>query len=314
MDRLPQGAGALAVDDGHGLQLAHHGGGEEVFHHALRLQRLHPPDVQFPGGRGPQGPVGVLPDGDGGRLLPGGPLVVLDEPHLIRLGLHLQNTGLQLEGAVLAHRHHLRRLADTGELHQVPGPDGPAGLGDGLLPGVSLGHGLLRLVQRPPEGRPGLVLVEGPVRPGLGLPHFGELLEHLVRRGTGVPQDALGLCLAPAPGVVLGPLHLVPELPGLAGILLPLAQQAVRLLLPLLQRLALFLQLGQDVLEPDALAAHLLLGGGDDVLRQPQPPGDGKGVGLAGNADQQPVGGGQCLHVELAGGVLHPRRGHGEGL
>ncbi|CAN4071260.1 Galactarate dehydratase, partial [Dysosmobacter welbionis] len=67
-------------------------------------------------------------------------------------------------------------------------------------------------------------------------------------------------------------------------------------------------------LEPDALAAHLPLGGGNDVLRQPQPPGDGKGVGFAGNADQQPVGGRQRLHVELAGGVLHPCRSHGEGL
>ena len=73
---------------------------------------------------------------------------------------------------------------------------------------------------------------------------------------------------------------------------LPLAQQAVRLLLAASPGAWRFsLQLGQDVLEPDALAAHLLLGGGDDLLRQPQPPGDGKGVGLAGNADQQPVGG-----------------------
>ena len=50
------------------------------------------------------------------------------------------------------------------------------------------------------------------------------------------------------------------------------------------------------------------------MLLQPQPPGDGKGVGLARYADEQPVGGPQRLHVELTAGVLHPRRGHGEGL
>ena len=66
MDGLPQGPGALAVDDGYGLQFAHDGGGNEVFHHALRLQCLHPSDVQFPGGRGPQGPVRVLANGDRG--------------------------------------------------------------------------------------------------------------------------------------------------------------------------------------------------------------------------------------------------------
>ena len=47
MHRIPQCAGALAVDDGDGLQMAHDGSGEEGLHHALRLQRLHAPDVQL---------------------------------------------------------------------------------------------------------------------------------------------------------------------------------------------------------------------------------------------------------------------------
>ena len=42
--------------------------------------------------------------------------------------------------------------------------------------------------------------------------------------------------------------------------------------------------------------------------------GDGEGVGLAGDADEEPVGGAQGLHVELAGGVLHPGGGHGKGF
>ncbi|CAN3975154.1 MarR family transcriptional regulator, partial [Dysosmobacter welbionis] len=53
------------------------------------------------------------------RLLPGGPLVILDKTHFVYLGLHLQNTGFQLQGAVLAHGHYLRRRFDTGDLHQI---------------------------------------------------------------------------------------------------------------------------------------------------------------------------------------------------
>ena len=111
-----------------------------------------------------------------------------------------------------------------------------------------------------------------------------------------------------------GLLHLLAEGAGLAGILLPLLPQAVRLVLSLLQPLALLLQLGQYILEPHGFAVHLGLGGLDDALVQPQPPRDGEGVGLAGDADKQPVGGPQGLHVELAAGILHPRRSHGEGF
>ena len=56
------------------------------------------------------------------------------------------------------------------------------------------------------------------------------------------------------------------------------------------------------------------MGVGDNFIGQAQPPGDGKGIGLAGDADQQPVSGAEGLHIELAGGVLHSRRGHGKGF
>ena len=72
--------------------------------------------------------------------------------------------------------------------------------------------------------------------------------------------------------------------------------------------------MGQHVLEPHGFTVHLGLGVLDDALVQPQPPGDGKGVGLARYADEQPVGGPQRLHIELTAGVLYPRRGHGKGL
>ena len=69
--------------------------------------------------------------------------------------------------------------------------------------------------------------------------------------------------------------------------------------------------MGEHVLEAHVLRVNA--GGGllDDGLGQAQPLRDGKGVGLAGDADEQAVGGGQGVHVELAGGVLYPRRGHG---
>ena len=93
MHRIPQCAGTLAVDDGDGLQMAHDGSGEEGLHHALRLQRLHAPDIQLPaGGSAETGHSG--PGGLGGLFLHGGPLIVLNEPYFVGLGLHFQNTGL----------------------------------------------------------------------------------------------------------------------------------------------------------------------------------------------------------------------------
>ena len=154
-----------------------------------------------------------------------------------------------------------------------------------------MGDGLLRLVELAPQGGPGLVLVGVSLHAGLLAAHLAELREDLVGGGPGVPQDALGLRLPPAPGVLLGPLHLFPELPGPAGVLLPLAQEPVRLQLPFLQGLALGLQLGQHVLKPYALAAELPPGTVDHRLRQAQPPGDGEGVGFARDAGQQAVGG-----------------------
>ena len=109
-------------------------------------------------------------------------------------------------------------------------------------------------------------------------------------------------------------MHLFPEFPGFPGVLLPLAVQPVSLLLSLFQRLPLGLQLGQHVLKPNAVLAHLRLGVGDNFIGQAQPPRDGKGIGLAGDADQQPISRAEGLHIELAGGVLHSRRGHGKGF
>ena len=47
VDGLAQGAGTLAMDDGHGAQLGHDGAVDIVLHHALGLQGLIAPDVQL---------------------------------------------------------------------------------------------------------------------------------------------------------------------------------------------------------------------------------------------------------------------------
>ena len=150
--------------------------------------------------------------------------------------------------------------------------------------------------------------------PLLLLSQLVQLGEHGVRLPLRLLHDAPGVGLALAAGVVAGFFHLLAGRPRLPRVLLPLPPQAIRLVLGFFQPLPLFLQLGQHVLEPHGLVVHLRLGVFDHALVQPQPPGDGEGIGLARYADQQPVGGAQRLHVELAAGVLHPRRGHGEGL
>ena len=90
--------------------------------------------------------------------------------------------------------------------------------------------------------------------------------------------------------------------------------QTVDLLLFLFELLALDLQLRQHVLEADALRVHLLLRRLDDARVEAEPRGDGEGVGLAGDADEELIGGAKRLHVELTARVLDARRGHGKGL
>ena len=47
------------------------------------------------------------------------------------------------------------------------------------------------------------------------------------------------------------------------------------------------------------------------MLRQAEPAGNGERIGFSGNADQQPVGRLERLHVKLAGGVDHAVGTHG---
>jgi len=87
--------------------------------------------------------------------------------------------------------------------------------------------------------------------------------------------------------------------------------QALGFLTGKLHLLALLLQLGQHVLKVLVGLVHQIVGFLQNFLRKSQLPGNGKGIGLAGNADEQLVGGSKGLHVELAGGVDDALRAHG---
>ena len=230
----------------------------------------------------------------------------LYEPHLPGFCGHFHLSRLQHQAPVAVYLHHRGGGAHAGQLHPVSGHNRPGRSlrlrsllpqVQGLLGGVHvLPHRYLCVV----DGLEICLLLHFPAQ----LVQLGEYFVHLL---LGLPHNAPGLVFTLTPGVFLGLFHLLPEGPCLSGILLALLPQPVRLTLGLFQPLALLLQLGQHILKADGLAVHLRLGGGDDLLIQSQPPGDGKGVGLSGDADEQPISRPQGGHVKLAAGVLHPR-------
>ena len=82
----------------------------------------------------------------------------------------------------------------------------------------------------------------------------------------------------------------------------------------LLGDLSLLLDAAEHILEGQILLLQKLPCPVDDPRIQTQPKADLEGVGFAGDADIELVGGTEPIHVELHGGVLHPLPGQGEGL
>ena len=136
----------------------------------------------------------------------------------------------------------------------------------------------------------------------------------------------LGGSICRRPGLLNDALRFPPG--GLHGLFLFLAQLLLVLLallldsggfLPQLLRLhagafhllPLLLQLGQHILKVLVALAHQVAGFFQNLLGKPQLAGNGKGIGLAGDADEQLVGGLQCLHVKFAGGIDNPLGAHG---
>ena len=115
MNGFPQSAGSLAVNDGHGFQMPHDGAGEERFHSRFPLPASPCPDIQ-PRLAAVWRPVTAVRTGFG-AFFSWRPLVILNEPHLAGLGLHLQDTGSQLQKCRRCPRFHPLPGADAGDLH-----------------------------------------------------------------------------------------------------------------------------------------------------------------------------------------------------
>ena len=76
----------------------------------------------------------------------------------------------------------------------------------------------------------------------------------------------------------------------------------------------LLLRAAQHVLESYVLLLQELPCPIDDLRGEAQTAADLEGIGLAGDADIESVGGTEPIHIEFHGGVLHPIPGQGEGL
>ena len=96
--------------------------------------------------------------------------------------------------------------------------------------------------------------------------------------------------------------------------LLRLPQSELRVVASLFGDAPLLLRAAEHVLEGHVLLLQELPCPVDDLRGEAQTAADLEGVGLAGDADIEPVGGTEPIHVEFHGGVLHPIPGQGEGL
>ena len=67
--------------------------------------------------------------------------------------------------------------------------------------------------------------------------------------------------------------------------------------------LALLFQLGKDIFKVLIAFIDQVIRFLQDFLRQTQLAGNGKGIGLSWDANQQPVGGAQGFHVKFTGGI-----------
>ena len=139
----------------------------------------------------------------------------------------------------------------------------------------------------------------------LRLSHFIHLLIDKVTGCLGRLHHS-GSLLARVLSLALRPLHTATDLAlGLLLKALVLLAQAASLLALLLHLHAADLQLLDHALKGLVLGTDHMARACDNSRGKPQLFGNSKGVGLAGCADNETIGGTQGLHVKLAGGVAH---------
>jgi hypothetical protein len=129
-----------------------------------------------------------------------------------------------------------------------------------------------------------------------------------VAEGAGLLPDALQFGQRLPTGLFQdgGPFLVYPgqPLPEFFGQALRLGAGGVGLIAGARRLQAQTVQVGQQALRLAVLGSDERLGPTDDLLIQPQPPGDSQRVGAAGDADRQAVRGPQRLRIKFHAGVL----------
>ena len=87
--------------------------------------------------------------------------------------------------------------------------------------------------------------------------------------------------------------------------------QPLCLLTGRLHLLTLLFQLGKDIFKILITLIYQVVRFFQDFLRQAKLPGNGEGVGLSGDANEQFIGRTQCFHVKFTGGVDDSFCAHG---
>ena len=304
--RSPQYAGALAVDDRHILDAHHQAAVQKAVYLHQPLVACHPADVQL-GACFPFGVAGATGAGAAhGLLFLGGLGGVLRQTQLLRGALHLHVPQLDLIRSAFIGACNDRALpVDGGHRYGVALPQRPRQM-------ILFRLALLYRVGGVPQ------LLDAPV---VALTHRRHLLAEirlvlllfqllqLIKEQVGAAAGALHQSAGGIPGVGLQLFH-----GGLVrlGLLFHLRPQAVGFAPRSLggshfvfQLLPGAFQLAYHVLKAGIFGGNHALGFVNDLLRQPQPPADGKGIAAPRHADEQPVGGGKGRHIKFAAAVFH---------
>ena len=158
----------------------------------------------------------------------------------------------------------------------------------------------------------GLPLVEtGGIRTVLKLLFHGlQFFAGDIRGSTGFFNDVLRLPPCRLHGLFLFAAKLLIVFLALLLDFCSLLTQPLCLLPGSFHLLALLFQLGKDIFKVLIAFIDQVIRFLQDFLRQTQLAGNGKGIGLSGNADQKLIGGTQCLHVKFTGGIYDPLCAH----
>ena len=138
-----------------------------------------------------------------------------------------------------------------------------------------------------------------------------ELLIDLIGRAAGIVNDELGFLFRLLRCLFALELDLVVILLRLLFLLFGLQTQMLRLGARPFHLLTLLFELIENILKVRVVLVDHASGLVDDVLRKAEAAGDRKGVGLSGDADEQPVGRLERFHVELTRGIDDALGAHG---